>query len=337
MLALELTLQISHFNFLRSTSYFIYTHALTNSAAFYSGVTAVEDKGRATNITHLDLCKACDIVLVKTWRDMDHWVDKNLAGWPHSKTCSQQLSVQVKWQETILTGQQGDSFDSSIDSGIKCTLSKFGTTPSCAVQLTHWRKGIWSRGILTGRCVRTSVNSTKPVQGAAAGSQQSQAQRQGGEWIESTPGEKHLRVLVDRKLGMNQQCVPAAQKANHILGCIKEMWPQGQGRWFFPSALLSWPHLEYCCQLWGSQHKTDVDLEWIQRRGWPHSWCTSPTNRLKELGLFRMEKRRLWRALRAAFQYVGGAYKKAGEGLLKRACRDRMGEMASGWKSVHWN
>ena len=41
------------------------------------------------------------------------------------------------------------------------------------------------------------------------------------------------------------------------------------------------------------------------------------------MGLFSLDKRRLWGDLIAAFQYVKGAYKKAGEGLFTRACSDR--------------
>jgi len=82
------------------------------------------------------------------------------------------------------------------------------------------------------------------------------------------------------------------------------------------------PHLESCIHLWRPQDKKDMDLlEQDQRRatkmfrGLEHL-CYE--DRLRELGLFSLEKRSLQGDLIVAFQYLKRACKEAGEGLFTR-------------------
>ena len=49
-------------------------------------------------------------------------------------------------------------------------------------------------------------------------------------------------------------------------------------------------------------------------------------DRLRELGLFSLEKRRLQSDLRAAFQYLKRSYRKEGDSLFRSICGDRTKE-----------
>ena len=112
---------------------------------------------------------------------------------------------------------------------------------------------------------------------------------------------------MDGKLDTSKKCAPSAQKVNHTLGCIKRSVASRVREVILSicSALVR-PHLEYCIQMWSPQYRRDMDLlERVQRRATKmiqEMEHLSYEDRLRELGLFSMEKRRLQETC-LVFQY----------------------------------
>ncbi|KAJ7428330.1 rna-directed dna polymerase from mobile element jockey-like [Pitangus sulphuratus] len=117
-------------------------------------------------------------------------------------------------------------FDRDMDSGIKCTLRKFADdTKLCgAVEKLEGRDVIQRDLDRLERWARANLRKLNKAKCKLLHLDRGNSKHKyslDGEWIESSPVEKDLGVLVAEKINMTWQCALAAQKTKHILGCIK--------------------------------------------------------------------------------------------------------------------
>ncbi|PKU42786.1 rna-directed dna polymerase from mobile element jockey-like [Limosa lapponica baueri] len=195
---------------------------LTNLVAFYNNVTVFVDKGRASEIIHLDLCKAFDIVtqnilVPKLERcGFDRWTTLWIRSWLDG--CTRRVAVNgsmSKWKPVTSGVPQGsvlrpvlfNIFVSDMDSATECIFSKSAdNTKLCgAIDILEGRDAIhrdldrlerWACANLMkfnkAKCKILHMGQGNPKN----------EHRLSGEWIESS-NRLRLGVLVDEKLNMS--------------------------------------------------------------------------------------------------------------------------------------
>lgn len=111
---------------------------------------------------------------------------------------------------------------------IRCILGKFGDNTDLGRTVNVLGVGRLCKGIWIGRTdgLNPTVWHVSVLYlNCNVSMQQYRFER---EWLEDCPSEKDLEMLIDSQLNVSYLCAQVVRKANGILDCIRNVWPEGQ-------------------------------------------------------------------------------------------------------------
>ena len=291
---------------------------LTNLIEFFEEVTKCVDEGRAVDVIYMDFSKAFDKVphgrLMKKVRMCG--IEGKLADWIGNWLSDRRQRVVVDgkfsdWRPVASGVPQGSVlgpllfviFINDLEEGAEGWISKFADDTKiggvvdevegcCRLQrdidrMQSWAEK-WQMEFNPDKCEvihfgRTNLNVDYRVKGRV---------------LKNVEEQRDLGVHIHRSLKVATQVDRAVKKAYGVLAFINRgLEFKNRGVMLQLYRTLVRPHLEYCVQFWSPHYKKDVEaLERVQRRFTrmlPGLEGRSYEERLRELGLFSLERRRL--------------------------------------------
>ena len=304
---------------------------LTNLLDFFNDVFKMYDNSKAVDVIYLDFQKAFDKVPHKRLisKVKAHGITGNLCKWMEDWLSNRKQRVVIngkssEWINVHSGVPQGSVlgpilfiiYINDIDEGITCKISKYADDTKIAnkvnseTQRQHIQKDLdtlmdwskkWQMNFNLDKCHVLHVGNENPHANYTMNNVQ----------LINVDREKDLGVIISKDLKPSEQCTEIVKIANKLVGFIGRTFTFKSEKVILTlyNSLVR-PHLEYCVQFWSPYYRKDIEkLERIQRRVTkmiPRLRNKPYEERLKELNLFSLTKRRLRGDLITVFKIFRG-------------------------------
>ena len=316
---------------------------LTNLLDFFNKVTETYDENKAVDLIYLDFQKAFDKVpherLMK--KVEAHGINGNVSRWLRNwltgrtqRVCTGQGKSQ--WATVTSGVPQGSVlgpllfiiYINDLDTDITSKISKFADdTKLChranseqdriSIQndlnkLVEWA-GKWQMNFNVEKCTVMHIGAHNRK------SDYSMAEQR----LTEVNQQRDLGILITDDLKWRNQVDASFKKSNRVLGFISRNFHYKDKDIMLPMyTSLVRPHLEFAIQFWSPHLRGDINkMERIQHRATkmiPELRFKTYPQRLEELKLISLERRRLRGQLIETYKYLNGFTKASPEGLFDR-------------------